>query len=237
MTLTEMLHPELSEHVEALSEMVKAAEEIRPDPDGLGELIRSNRKWADAYAWGMRALYGQRLEALGGAVHCVPFLHPEVCKNLIGMAEDLAKDGGWRKNECEPGPYQIPEIVVAQRDPAMYEVLKHLAGYLNLYYALIYQAIPQRIASIQFTKYSKADTSGGDWHHDLDSDYTAVVSLAPEKFRGGGTDIRLTPTSYCTVTPLPSGYALLFNGRHVHHRGRPVTSGDRYLLTFWQSSN
>lgn len=234
--LKQSLHPEFLLHVDALKELIDWASSERPEPEDLAEAIKANPDWYASYTWAMSHLAQSRIDGLAGCVYSVPFLSPEFCGNLISQSEVLAVNGGWRTNDCEPKPYQIPEIVIRKRDPALHELLEGLIPFLNLWFALVYQAVPQSVSSIQFTKYSPADIAGGNWHHDLDSDFTAVVSLAPSMYEGGGTDVRVTPIHYVRVPPLKPGYAMIFNGKQILHRGCPVTSGSRYLLTYWLDS-
>ena len=234
--LKKSLHPEFLDHIEDLLEMVEGATAERPDPEALAEAILANDGWRSSYEWAMSHLAQSRIDGLAGCVYSVPFLSSEFCGSLISQSEVLAINGGWRTNDCEPKPYQIPEIVISKRDPALHELLAGLVPFLNLWFALVYQAVPQSVSSIQFTKYSPADIAGGNCHHDLDSDSTAVVSLAPSMYEGGGTDVRITPIHYIRVPPLKPGYAMIFNGKQILHRGCPVTSGSRYLLTYWLDS-
>lgn len=234
--LKQSLHPEFLLHVDALKELIDWASSERPEPEDLAEAIKANPDWYASYTWAMSHLAQSRIDGLAGCIYSVPFLSPEFCGSLISQSEVLAVNGGWRTNDCEPKPYQIPEIVIRKRDPALHELLEGLIPFLNLWFALVYQAVPQSVSSIQFTKYSTADIAGGNWHHDLDSDFTAVISLAPSMYEGGGTDVRITPIHYIRVPPLKPGYAMIFNGKQILHRGCPVTSGSRYLLTYWLDS-
>lgn len=227
------LHPFLEPHVEALEELIAWAAEVRPDPYELARAIDANPEWGDSYGWAIEVIKANRSSCVGGNAYAVPLLHPDVCLVLIDQAKKI---GNWRKNDCEPDEYQIPEIVVKDHSVPLYGVLESFNRYLNIWHALIYQATPQHIKSIQFTRYSPDDTACGNWHHDIDSDYTAVISLDPSRFEGGGTDVRIDPVHTRRIEPLPPGYALLFNGKQLHHRGCAVTKGERYLLTYWLSS-
>lgn len=230
------IHPELRAHASALLELIESCAEEAPGPDELAASIEANEDLMAAYNWAMTTLSQNHIVCCGGTVYMVPLLDPGFCAGLVEQAESLAANGGWRRNDCELAPYQIPEIVVKDRDQAMHDMLAALIKYMNIWHALICQAAPRVVGSIQFTKYTSGDCPAGSWHHDIDSDFTATVSLAPHLFDGGGTDLRISPTRSIHVPPLPAGYALLFNGQKVHHRGAQVTTGSRYLLTYWLSS-
>ena len=234
--MSQLLHPLLRQHAPALLSLIDMAKETNPEPEELERLIEANPAWATSYQWVISTLMENRLQAMGGNVYAVPFLDPSVCKRLIEQSDKIAEDGGWRRNPAEDSPYQIPEIVLEKRDKTLFNVLAGLIKYLDIYHSILYQNRPTSISSIQFTKYSPDGVSAGNWHHDLDSDFSAVVSLDPEMFEGGGTDVKLAPTLYHHIPPLPQGYALLFNGKMIHHRGCEVTKGSRYLLTYWLDS-
>ena len=236
MNLEQFLHPELRKFSPPLMRLIDDCKDQVLSPDEVASRVEWDDDLADAYNWVMTTLSQNHVVGYGGPVYMVPLLDPGFCVGLIDRAEEMARKGGWKRNECEDSPYQIPEIVVKYRQPAMHDFLAGLIPFMNVYHAMICQAVPQVIGSIQFTKYSQDDCNGGNWHHDLDSDSTATVSLAPDLFEGGGTDIRISPTKAIRIPPLPAGHALLFNGQKIHHKGAPVTKGSRYLLTYWLSS-
>lgn len=234
--MSRLLHPLLRQHVPALLSLIEMANETNPEPEELERLIEANPAWSASYQWVISMLMENRLQAMGGNVYAVPFLDPSVCRRLIEQSDAIAENGGWRRNPAEESLYQIPEIVLREREPALFKILAGLVKFLDIYHSILYQNRPCSISSIQFTKYSPDGVSQGNWHHDLDSDFSAVVSLNPGDFEGGGTDVKLAPTMYHHIPPLPQGYALLFNGKMIHHRGSEVTKGSRYLLTYWMSS-
>lgn len=236
MSVEQFIHQELRQHAGSLMALIAECSDRVMSPEEVCERVESDAELTNAYNWVMTTLSHNHVVGYGGPVYMVPFLDPGFCAGLMIQAEELARVGGWRRNECEDSPYQIPEIVVQHRNLALHDLLADLIPYLNIYHAMAYQAVPKVIGSIQFTKYSQSDCNGGNWHHDLDSDFTATVSLAPHAFEGGGTDIRLSPTKSMRIPPLPTGHALLFNGQKIHHKGAPVTKGERHLLTYWLSS-
>lgn len=235
--MNESLHPDFARYAGTLLEIIEVAKDINPSPETLAELIKEDDEWNEAYGWAHGVLMSNRVTGLGGSAFAVPFLHPSVCKNLVNAAEQLGEIHGHQPNPIEEGPYQIPEIVIKHVDQPLHDALADMIKYLNLWFMLIYQVEPNSISSIQFAKYEPDGTAHGNWHHDRTSDFTAVVSLNPDDFTGGGTDIRLSPTDYHSIPPLPQGYALLLNGKQVHHHGRAVEQGARHLLVFWLDSS
>lgn len=236
MNIETFIHKELRKHAHPLMTLISECSERIPGPDEIAARIESDVELALAYNWAMTTLSENHVVGYGGPVYMVPLLDPGACLGLIDQAEALAAHGGWKRNACEQERYQIPEIVVSERCQATHEMLEAFIPYLNIWHALICQAVPNVIGSIQFTKYSGEDCAAGEWHHDVDSDFTAVVSLAPSMYHGGGTDVRISATKSIRVPPLPAGHAMLFNGQKIHHRGALVESGVRYLLTYWLSS-
>ncbi|ARV77145.1 hypothetical protein SKUL_46 [Pseudomonas phage Skulduggery] len=236
MHMLKLLHPEFAYHAPRLLEIIAAARELNPEPDQLAALIDEDEQWLESYGWAMTIIGTQRVTTSAGCVYAVPFLNEGACDALVQLAARLEAEHGYRPNAAEERDYQIPEIVVKHYDKGAYAELRGLLEYLNIWFQFVYYTAPNFITSIQFTKYEPSDTPRGNWHHDRDSDFTAVVSLAPELHEGGGTDVRLTPTAAHRVPKLPKGFALLFNGKQVQHRGAPVESGTRHLLTFWLDS-
>lgn len=227
------LHPDLREHLPALLEIITCAKEVTDDPERLSELIEEDEEWLAAWAWARDLLLANRVTGLSGSVFGVPLLDPAYCDELVGHAERLGGEVGHEPNPTEGAAYQIPELVLSRVAPDLYAEVQQLLPFLNVWFLLVYQLEVGGVSSIQFAKYEPNGTPHGNWHHDRDSDLTAVVSLAPELHLGGGTDIRLSPVDYVPVAPLPKGWALVFDGKHVQHRGRAVDAGVRHLLVFW----
>ena len=234
--MNDFLHPEFAPHAKNLMEIIRWAQAANPEPEEMLECIARDDKWNASYGWAMELLMQNRVACLGGFAYGVPMFSATACTGLLQTAQKMGEKHGFTPNHEEAESEQIPEIVVKHYDESAYGELVGSIEYMNVWFLLIYHTIPKSVSSIQFTKYEPSETPRGNWHHDLDSDFTAVVSLAPELFEGGGTDLRLTPTSYFSLDKLPKGYALLFNGKQIQHRGRAVTSGVRHLLTFWLDS-
>ncbi|MND38623.1 hypothetical protein D3C76_47710 [compost metagenome] len=223
------LHPELRQHLPTLQEILTCAKEVTDDPERLAELIAEDEAWLSAWRWARDILLQNRVTGLGGSAFGVPFLDPGYCDELVATAERVEP----LANQAEAAAYQIPEIVLKHRLPELYAEVSSLIEFLNVWFLLVFQAEAAAIASLQFAQYAPNGTAHGNWHHDRDSDLSAVVSLAPERFTGGGTDLRLSAVDYHSVPPLPKGYALIFAGKHLHHRGRAVEDGIRHLLVMW----
>jgi len=230
------LHPEFARYAQALMDLTEYARDNNCSPEQLDEIVSESSDWSEAFAWAMSVLMNNRVTGLAGSAFGVPFLNPDICAKFVTEAVRLGDEYGHTPNPDEEPAYQIPEIVLKHVAPDIHEKVSDLVQYLNIWFMLIYQTTPKSISSIQFAKYEPDGTGNGNWHIDEDSDFTAVVSLAPEMFEGGGTDIMVSPVEYMSVPPLPAGYALLMNGKQIRHRGRQVTSGVRHLLVFWLDS-
>lgn len=163
-------------------------------------------------------------------VYSFPFLSKSMCKSLINKSNSYT----YTTNKLEASAYQIPEAVLSEVDPEMYEKL------LGLYYdnissvsRALYFVEPDEVRSIQLAKYNTQTINKGNWHFDHDSDITVVVSLS-DTHTGGGTVIKPYGSGKEIVIPqLPVGHALLFRGKHYLHKGLEVTKGERNILVFW----
>lgn len=177
-------------------------------------------------------LQSHPIDVAGAA--CLPFFSEEYCDKLVAEADDMALVVGHTPNPDEEEAYQIPELVLHEVCPSLFAALSVFKErVVDVYSRLLWGSKAEAIRSIQFARYEAGKTEHGNWHHDSDSDVTAVVSLQPECFTGGGTDIRRDAFEFVTIEPLPKGHCLLFNGKHTLHRGRRVETGRRDLLVFW----
>lgn len=170
-----------------------------------------------------------------GLACSVPLLHPDVCDLII---EEINRSGlEWVPNDDEDEDYQIPEIILKHRMIELHESLQKFAdSTLFRIMKLLWGRKPTNVRSIQLAKYTPEGTRMSGWHHDEDSNMTAVVNLAPELYTGGGTDVRTGLLTYEHVPPVPKGHALIFNGHQTLHRGAPVESGERNILVFWTTT-
>lgn len=185
-----------------------------------------------AYEHALSTLGGSVRFTMAGPVYTIPMLSPEFCDEIVRRARGYTYD----VNEEEGLAYQIDEAVLQEKDPELYDRLGELLPVLNVWSLLVYQRPVTRVSSFQIARYTPDGTDQTGFHHDKSSDITAVISLNPGEFEGGGTEVRVRPDLAELVPPLPKGSALFFNGKMIHHRGAQVTSGERYLLVCWLES-
>ena len=219
------LHEELRLHLPALSRLARVAEEQDSNIEPLIDSLDSA---------GLQALAWLQAHQLMPTVYSIPMFSPYYCDLLVAEAEKMGREIGYEPNEDEELAFQIPELVTNTLCPALFTGLSVLfERAAHPVCRLLYGQEPSEHSSIQFARYEPGATSHGNWHHDADSDITLVVSLQPEKFQGGGTDIRTGPLTFETIPKLRKGHGLLFLGRTTLHRGRAVRAGRRDLLVFW----
>ena len=114
--------------------------------------------------------------------------------------------------------------------PEIYENMWFVVrSVLNPIFYSIWQRNCNGISSIQIANYNLKDKKQGAWHHDASADISVVVPLNTGDYEGGGTEFH----NYGSISPLPSGHALIFPSFTNMHRGLPVEFGNRYLLVFW----
>lgn len=219
------LHPELRLHHPAIVRMARALVDGKQNSEALVEILGQPE---------IAALQWLNDHTIRPGLYRIPFLAPDYCDKLVVEADKMGETIGYEPNDDEELPYQIPELVLGHLCPSLFQCLQVLfdSAICPLTTILMGQQ-PAIIRTIQFARYEPAEVGHGNWHVDIDSDITAVVSLQPDKFEGGGTDVRTGPLSKITVEKLPQGHALLFHGKTTLHRGRKVESGRRDLLVFW----
>lgn len=221
---TAWLDPELRQFLPALSRMAR-----RVVDSGYEVLKEQDAAEEQALTW-----LSSQPRVMFLDVYKLPFLSAEYCDLLVAEANAMSDTIGHEPNQEEEVAYQIPELFLETACPSLFAALAVLKErVLDVYSVLLYANQAPVIRAIQFARYESGGVEHGNWHHDDDSDLTAVVSLNPEKFSGGGTDIRINAWSYHTIAPLDKGNVLLFNGKHRLHRGRQVHTGVRDLLVFW----
>lgn len=221
------VHPSLAAHLEGIDQLVTRLEATSYE---IPKLI-------DLSAKEFRALtYIETLPRFAsGQVVALPLLHPDLCDLLVAFAQQKAAD--YEVNATEEDAYQMPELVLQVVHPPIYHALLTFAtNSLYKVMKLIWGRGPTRTESIQLARYNATGISGSGWHHDEDSNMTVVANLAPELFKGGGTDFRLNISTYVHVPPVDKGHALIFNGHQILHRGAPVASGERNILVWWCTS-
>lgn len=214
------LHPELRQRLGALR--AAASTLVRRDFN----IKRLPAKEREAVEW----LERQRVHSTNA--YTLPFLSPGFVQSLL--AELQLVHAEFTPNQLEAKAYQIPEWTTQDQCPQLFRALRELH---NAALAPVWMLIQQRVAdvynTIQFAQYNPKGTAHGNWHHDEDSDQTTVVSLNPEQFSGGGTQLRTSATTFAEVPPLEKGHALLFSGKTTLHRGLNVDAGTRNILVYW----
>lgn len=169
----------------------------------------------------------------GGNAYAVPVLSLAMCREIIDWSEGQP----WSENDAENADYRMEEIVIQHIDDGFDERVKTILTYgLAPYFAAIFGKLPDEWNSVQLTRYD-ASRSGGNYHTDATSKYTAVISLNQGEFEGGGTRMVSGVFGSIVVPPLPTGWALIFRGREIFHKGEAITSGTRKLLTVWTDDN
>ncbi len=219
------LHPELRLHLPAIERMARALENGKQEPSALTPELDGP---------GIKALSWINDHTIKPGVFRLPYLSPEYCDLLIVEAEKMGAELGYEPNELEEEAYQIPELFLRNLCMPLFNGLDILQErVIHPFSHIMYGQAAKCTRSIQFALYEPNGTSHGNWHHDLDSDITTVVSLNPEGFTGGGTDLRTGPMASIRVDKLDKGHALIFPGKQTLHRGRAVESGKRHLLVHW----
>lgn len=212
------LHPELRQWLPGLRAAASTLVRRRFDIKRLPRAEREAIDWLERH----------RVE--GTAAYTVPYLSAD----FVGRLANELQAVRYKPNRLEIPAYQIPEWTTQDQCPQLFRALRELH---DAALAPVWMLIQGRTAdvynTIQFAQYNPKGTSHGNWHHDEDSDQTTVVSLNPEQFSGGGTQLRTSATTYAEVPPLDKGHALLFSGKTVLHRGLNVNAGTRNILVYW----
>lgn len=217
------LHPALREHIAGIAALAEIGQMMDWDVEAMANYTVKHGHVIAACSW----LFNR--EVVPG-VFDIPYYSEEFCDQLLLELHD--KD--FARNAMEDSEYQIEELVLGQELPELYETCEALfAVAMQPVLALLFMQGESVLTSIQAAKYNPEEVSHGNWHFDQDSDHTVVVSLNPESFTGGGTELRTGPFTVQYVPPLPKGHALLFMGRTTLHRGLYVEQGDRMLLVHW----
>ena len=155
---------------------------------------------------------------IASSAFVLPVLSPEGCQAIL----DRAHAYDWSENhDGEAEPYRMLEAVYAAVDPEFGTMLHSvLMSGLAPWWMMTRGRLPTRTASLQLAQYSADDRAGGEFHRDRDSNYSCVISLNPDEYEGGGTDIRDGLIGEFHLPRLPQGYGLFFDGRGIIHRGR-----------------
>lgn len=220
-------HGDWREHYAITTDLTKAT-------NG-GDYHEIQQTWKDlpqqTQDWLLGTLLNGKIQMISGNAFILPVFSPAACEWIL----QRAKDYDYVENiEGELEEYRIPEVVLSETDPLFFKhVGLALSNFLSPWFSMIWSAQPNVINSVQLAKYNPAERDKGNWHIDRDSDFTAVISLNPGGFTGGGTELADGPYNTVTIPPLPQGWALVFDGKRTYHQGLPVESGDRDLLVIW----
>ena len=162
-------------------------------------------------------------------VYNVPLFSDVFCKLMIDEIENMQKHFSFSPNPDEDQLRQIPEIVLNEITPDLYNSLMNVVfSVVNPIFLTLWNRHVTG-GGIQIANYNLKDKKQGAWHHDASADISMVVPLNTGDYVGGGTEF----LNRGVVKPLPKGNALIFPSYTHLHRGLPVQSGNRYLLVFW----
>ena len=165
-------------------------------------------------------------------VYTVPLFSEKFCKILLDEINNMQKHFAFTPNPDEDELRQIPEIVLSEKCPDLYNSLLHVVeSVINPILLTIWNRHVTG-GNIQIANYNLKNKKQGAWHHDASSDVSIVVPLNTGDYKGGGTEF----LNRGIVEPLPTGSGLIFPSYTHMHRGLAVEEGDRYLLVFWLNS-
>lgn len=219
----ESIHPKLRQHIGAIINLGQVGRDSGWDHEAIAAYLENNAAAQGAREWLVR------YEIMPG-VWAIPYLSPEWCDEVCKLSRELP----YEVNAREDVEYQIEEQFLADTHPDLFSACVDLvAGVLMPLVRVTHQLEIEEVMSVQIAKYADNGVAHGNWHTDADSDLTAVVSLNPGEFKGGGTEIRTGLLKAREIPPLPQGYALIFCGKTTLHRGLHVEDGERLLLVHW----
>ena len=221
---TEWFHPELLKHLKAICEFIVYFHENKFLIPNIDDLPQDQ---LEALDW----FYGLPRYVNNQAVS-IPLFSEKLCDALIEYA--TIKNEDFKPAEHDEEEYKIPEVVLQEHDPELYErVLDFARNTLFMLCYLHWGKYPNYVDSIQLAQFKMNKIRTTNWHHDGLSEMTCLVSLDPSLFTGGGTDIRTSIFTEEHIPPEPKGHVLIFNGRMTLHKSHPIESGVRNILVFW----
>jgi len=165
-------------------------------------------------------------------VYTVPLFSKKFCTILLDEIDNMTKSFSFAPNPEEDELRQIPEIVLNEKCPELYDSLMHVVN--SLINPILLSIWNRHVTggNIQIANYNLKNKKQGAWHHDASSDVSIVVPLNTGDYKGGGTEF----LNKGVIEPLPTGSGLIFPSYTHMHRGLAVEEGDRYLLVFWLTS-
>ncbi len=165
-------------------------------------------------------------------VYTVPLFSKKFCQILLDEINNMQEHFSFCPNPEEDELRQIPEIVLSEKCPELYNSLLHVVqSFINPILLTIWNRHVTG-GNIQIANYNLKNKKQGAWHHDASSDVSIVVPLNTGDYKGGGTEF----LNRGVIEPLPTGSGLIFPSYTHMHRGLAVEEGDRYLLVFWLNS-
>tara|TARA_R100001377_G_scaffold78072_1_gene55649 strand:+ start:4535 stop:5275 length:741 start_codon:yes stop_codon:yes gene_type:complete len=165
-------------------------------------------------------------------VYTVPLFSKKFCEILLDEIDNMEKSFSFAPNPEEDELRQIPEIVLSEKCPELYDSLMHVVN--SLINPILLSIWNRHVTggNIQIANYNLNNKKQGAWHHDASSDVSIVVPLNTGDYKGGGTEF----LNRGVIKPLSTGSGLIFPSYTHMHRGLAVEEGDRYLLVFWLTS-
>lgn len=168
-------------------------------------------------------------------IHTFNMLPPGIVNNLNDFYQFCEfTDGSWSGSSDKKVKHN-QQILDEVHYPTM---VKLLDQQLSSDKELNYIFLPKGHTHPNFLKYSEG--MHYDWHYDnfildqMRTDYSVTVFLNdPSDYEGGELEIKVGDSSQ--EFKLNAGDAVIYH-TGLHHRVKPVTSGERRVITWWMNS-
>ena len=138
-------------------------------------------------------------------IYTVPLFRRAWCKMMVEEIKEMEKHIAFKVNDEEDELRQIPEIILRDHVPQLYERMWFVVQtVLNPLFLSLYQRDCFDISAIQIANYNPKDKKAGAWHHDESSDISVVIPLNTGDYIGGGTEFQLGMTKiirFMSVVP------------------------------------
>lgn len=168
-------------------------------------------------------------------IHIYNMLPQGVVNNINDFYEFCEfTDGSWSGSEDKKVKHN-QQILDEVHYPSMVQLMdQHIASDKQLNYTFL----PKGHTHPNFLKYSEG--MHYDWHYDnfildqMRTDYSVTVFLNdPSDYGGGELEIKIGDS--LQEFKLNAGEAVIYH-TGLHHRVKPVTSGERRVITWWMNS-
>jgi len=143
-------------------------------------------------------------------------------------------DGSWSGNSDRAVKYN-EQILDEVHYPSMLELIDNSVKYHKEF---TYKFLPRGNTHPNFLRYREG--MHYDWHNDnwiideMRTDYSITVFLSePDEYEGGELEIRVGDST--TEYKLEAGKGVIYH-TGLHHRVKPVTKGERRVITWWTAS-